>query len=203
MLAIVLDPMLEWYGDGLSFQDSRRQRQARYSTLGCARVIAPERQSVPVTFDLSTTNPEASSLYRRTPEEKADERLAWARPDRAVFAAGACHVLAYRFIERMPEAEFRAIHIHPRGVDLPYHMFATDGTIAFDFNGFSDDVVLRRVNAEAMRTQDSSWEAEFVVIEDDLETFCRLNNCRPPPMYPGDIIARADRYLDQFSVDRA
>jgi hypothetical protein len=156
-----------------------------------------------VAFALSTTKPEPSSLYRRTSAEKADPRLAWVRPDRAVFAAGACHVLAYRFIERMPGAGFRPILIHPRGVEHPYHMFATDGAIAFDFNGFSEDAALRRVNSQAMRADEPNWEAEFVVIEDDLETFCRLNRCMPPSIYPGDVVARADRYLDQFAVDQA
>ena len=156
-----------------------------------------------VAFALSTTNPKSSSLYRRTPAERADERLAWARPDRAVFAAGACHVLAYRLIERTPEAGFRPVFIHPRDVDHAFHMFATDGTIAFDFNGFSDDRALRRVNTQAMKAYEPTWEAEFAAIDDDLETFCRLNRCRPPSMFPGDILARADRYLAQFAIDRA
>jgi hypothetical protein len=111
--------------------------------------------------------------------------------------------LAYRFIERTPDAEFRPIHVRPRNVDLAYHMFATDGRLAFDFNGFSDDTELRRVNANAMRIEDPRWEADFEVIDEDLETFCRLNGCRPPSMYPGNILARADWYIDRLLEDEA
>ncbi|MBE1611454.1 hypothetical protein [Actinopolymorpha pittospori] len=32
--------------------------------------------------------------YRRTPAQRADQRLAWERPDEAFFASGACHILA-------------------------------------------------------------------------------------------------------------
>jgi hypothetical protein len=44
--------------------------------------------------------PEAAITYRRTPQQRADVSLSWARPDRAFFAAGAGHILAYRFLQR-------------------------------------------------------------------------------------------------------
>jgi len=156
---------------------------------------------VTVSFAVPTGHPEAASRYRRTPAEKADAVLAWARPDRAVFAAGACHVLAYRFVERMPEAGFGLVHLRPKDVEVAYHVFSTNGTIAFDFNGFSDDAALRTVNSNAMLADDPAWRAQFDVIDDDLETFCRLNGCRPPSLYPGDIVARADRYIERLLAD--
>jgi hypothetical protein len=39
---------------------------------------------------------------RRTPGAKRDPAKRWAFPDRVFFAAGACHMLAYAFLERYP-----------------------------------------------------------------------------------------------------
>jgi hypothetical protein len=36
-------------------------------------------------------------VFKRTPEERADIFLAWKRDDKAFFAAGACHILAFLF----------------------------------------------------------------------------------------------------------
>ncbi|MFE2612861.1 hypothetical protein ACFXA2_04510 [Micromonospora chalcea] len=37
----------------------------------------------------------AAGVFRRTPQERADQRLAWERADQPFFAAGACHILAW------------------------------------------------------------------------------------------------------------
>ncbi|MBU8856443.1 MULTISPECIES: hypothetical protein [unclassified Micromonospora] len=36
----------------------------------------------------------AAGVFRRTPRERADQRLAWERADQPFFA-GACHILAW------------------------------------------------------------------------------------------------------------
>ena len=43
--------------------------------------------------------------FRRTPLERSDQRIAWDRTDEAFFAAGACHVLAYRCAATQPTAD--------------------------------------------------------------------------------------------------
>jgi len=39
---------------------------------------------------------QAAGVYRRTQAEREDQLLSWQRGDRAFFAAGACHILAWR-----------------------------------------------------------------------------------------------------------
>jgi hypothetical protein len=42
---------------------------------------------------------EAAGTYRRTDLERRDQQVSWERPDKAFFAAGACHVLAWACLE--------------------------------------------------------------------------------------------------------
>ena len=41
-----------------------------------------------------------AGVFRRTPAERADQELAWRRPDQAFFAAGACHIHRHRLPEQ-------------------------------------------------------------------------------------------------------
>jgi len=43
-----------------------------------------------------------AGMFRRTPEERADQEVSWRRTDQAFFAAGACHILAWEFVARNP-----------------------------------------------------------------------------------------------------
>jgi hypothetical protein len=54
-------------------------------------------------------------VYRvRTPGySKDDLKQRWALPDRVFFACGACHILAYAFIERYRPAAAKAMWIRP------------------------------------------------------------------------------------------
>jgi hypothetical protein len=64
---------------------------------------------------------------------KADLVRRWHRPDRQFFANGACHVLAYAFLERYPKLGFHARWIKPAGGFTGNHIFVSDGTTAFDY----------------------------------------------------------------------
>jgi hypothetical protein len=46
--------------------------------------------------------PQAAGVYRRTQAERDDQLLSWQRGDRAFFAAGACHILAWTCRELYP-----------------------------------------------------------------------------------------------------
>ena len=54
----------------------------------------------------------------RTPAERKDQALSWARPDRAFFAAGACHVLAFRFLKLHRDRCWELVHVRWRGWDF-------------------------------------------------------------------------------------
>ena len=68
---------------------------------------------------------------------KNDPVRRWHRPDRHFFANGACQVLAYAFLERYADLEFRARWIKPASGYAGHHIFVTDGNVAFDYHGLS------------------------------------------------------------------
>ncbi len=139
-------------------------------------------------------------MYRRTAAEIADSGLAWARPDRALFAAGACHVLALRMIERFPDLGFSVHYMRPTNSDRGHHLFASDGITAFDFNGYSEAQLLRAVNIAALRSEQPNWQGRFEALDLDLPSFCTRFSHRLPAQFPGDVIRRADRYIDQLTA---
>ncbi len=142
-------------------------------------------------------SPLAAISFRRTPEQVADVVLAWQRPDRPFFAAGACHILARQFTRRHPD--FTIVALQPKPGWNGSHVFATNGTQAFDFNGLSLEADLIRANVEASRAQSPDWEFELVPATGEFDTFCRSINCRTAELYPGDVEARADRFIDSIT----
>lgn len=52
-------------------------------------------------------------MYRIPGATKRDPHLRWALPNRVFFAAGACHVLAYAFLERHWKESLRAVWLRP------------------------------------------------------------------------------------------
>jgi hypothetical protein len=132
--------------------------------------------------------------------------LQWALPDRIFFACGACHILAYAFLERFPQAGFRAIWIKPGRAFTGNHVVATDGHIAFDFHGYSSwDKLLahsRRKNGHWM----PGWDCTLVELPPDVlisearsMTYEGLR-LRRPEQYLHDALPRARAYLDRFAV---
>ena len=140
----------------------------------------------------------AAICHMRSDEERRDPRLSWARPDPAFFASGACHVLAYRFLLRHPDASFRIVLLRPRDGLPGTHVYATDGAWAFDFNGWVREADLLAVTAAACRARWPAWDVDRIEVDPvvDLEDFCRAWAHRPPSDFPGDVQERADRYLD-------
>jgi hypothetical protein len=71
--------------------------------------------------------------YTRTAAERADQLLSWQRGDKAFFAAGACHILAWAFLQRGDRsAGFTPVGIHRVGNRSMDHVYVSDGTWAFD-----------------------------------------------------------------------
>jgi hypothetical protein len=59
---------------------------------------------------------------------KTDPVRRWHRPDRHFFANGACQVLAFAFLERYPDLEFRVRWIKPATGFIGNHIYVTDGS---------------------------------------------------------------------------
>ena len=70
---------------------------------------------------------------------KTDPVRRWHRPDRHFFANGACQVLAFAFLERYPDLEFRARWIKPAAGFSGNHVYVTDGINAFDYHGLTTE----------------------------------------------------------------
>lgn len=76
------------------------------------------------------------AVFRRTPLERADQDLAWHRDDQWFFAAGACHILAYAFLETRSH-RFTAKGLWPADAADPGHVYVSNGTWAFDHCGWT------------------------------------------------------------------
>ena len=141
-------------------------------------------------------SPEAAIRYRRTPEELARPELSWARADRAFFAAGACHILAYCARRRWPSRQLEMVYLRPADGHGGHHVWASNGKIAFDFNGWCVEAKLIHANEEACRAQASSWRYSLERIPcADVEAAFRSRRLRVPSEFPGDVLARAEAYI--------
>lgn len=135
---------------------------------------------------------------RRTEAERQDQMLSWNRPDDAFFAAGACHILAFRFKTRRRDKAWDIAYIRPHGDRVGSHVYVTDGTWAFDFNGWTPEHVLLELSAIACRRLDPTWGYTRIIIDQTLEAFCHAYRCRLPSEYAFDPTPRADAYLDPY-----
>jgi hypothetical protein len=138
-----------------------------------------------------------AQVFRRTPEQRADQELSWHRPDQAFFAAGACHILAWEFVARHPS--YRIVALQRVGDEYPSHVIATDGTWAFDHDGWTPEAELLAVTAD--HEPGASWEV--LAITTDLEEFCRAHWHRPPEGFFQDPRPRARAYLERFPASPA
>lgn len=75
-------------------------------------------------------------MFRLKPGIKSDPVKRWNLPERVFFACGACHILAYAFLEAYPDSGFRAVWIRPAEGFTGNHVFVTNGETAFDFHGY-------------------------------------------------------------------
>lgn len=130
--------------------------------------------------------------------------LQWALPDRIFFACGACHILAYAFVEKFPESGFRAVWIKPHQSFTGNHIVATDGILTFDFHGYSKwDKLLahaKRKNGQRM----PGWDCTLIELPRDIlisetksMTYEGLR-LRGPEQYLHDALPRARAFLNCF-----
>ncbi len=146
------------------------------------------------------SSPEAAIRYRRTAQELASPELSWARSDRAFFAAGACHILAFCASRRWPSRLLEMVYLRPAEGHGGHHVWASNGEIAFDFNGWCVEAELIRVNQEACRAEAASWRCSLELIPcAGVEVAFRSRRLRVPSEFPGDVIARAEAYIDQMT----
>src|ERR1700752_2642821 len=65
----------------------------------------------------------------RTPGySKNNAEMRWALPDRVFFACGACHILAYAFLQRWGEPGMQAVWIKPAPGHTGNHVLSMGGS---------------------------------------------------------------------------
>ena len=135
---------------------------------------------------------------------KADPVRRWSLPDRVFFAAGACHILAYAFIERYPNEGFKPLLIKPASGYSGNHIVVTREDLAFDYHGYSDWPALQA----HMRTKADRWWPgwSFTLVDLPLEVLISEQDSRrydglwlrEPGQYLHDALPRAHRFLARF-----
>lgn len=137
--------------------------------------------------------------YTRTDSERRDPFLSWVRDDRAFFASGACHILASLFVQMHQHEGFRMEFLRPLHGMRGSHVYATDGTWAFDFDGWTPTKLLLASTSTAYRDAYPGWEYELTVINEPLDKFCAQNNHRPPQNFFHLPWERTYKYIESFS----
>jgi len=143
-------------------------------------------------------------MYILAPGIKADLVKHWALPDRVFFASGACHILAYAFLDAYPTANFRAVWIKPKPGFTGNHIVAVRGDTAFDYHGYAGwSGLLEHMRVKANRWW-PGWTAELVPLPKDVlvsemksRQYDRLW-LREPGQYLHDAMPRAQQFLLRF-----
>lgn len=135
---------------------------------------------------------------------KQDPRRRWALPDRVFFACGACHILAYAFLEKFPSSGFEPVWIKPADGHTGNHIVAVNGTTAFDYHGYSDwEKFLAHTNRKADRWW-PGWRAELVELPKQVLVSEQMSRqydglwLREPRQFLHDALPRARRFVGRF-----
>ena len=145
-------------------------------------------------------------MYRiRTPGYwKADQAMRWALPDRVFFACGACHILAYAFLDEYGGRNRQVLWLKP-GPGFTGNHIVVDGTDwIFDYHGYSNrEQFLTHTYSKARRWW-PGWDASLVVLPCDVlisEAKSRTYDglwLREPQQFLHDALPRARAYLNRF-----
>ena len=142
-----------------------------------------------------------SSTYDKTDIEKR-----WHLTDRVFFACGACHVLAYAFLECFPEAQAKALWLKPAKGFSGNHIFVSYGDWAFDYHGFSKHEALIQHFINRARHYWPDWKAELIELPKEVliseaksKTYDGLWLREPDKHYLHDALPRAQNFIQRFS----
>ena len=143
-------------------------------------------------------------MFFPTSNTKADPVRRWHRPDRQFFANGACHILAFAFMERYPAAAFRARWIKPAAGFTGNHIYVMNGEHAFDYHGFGREERLLDLAFRRARRFFPGWDATLIDLPPDVlvsEWKSRQIDglwLREPKQFLHDALPRARAFLDRF-----
>ncbi len=149
---------------------------------------------------------QSAAVYRVLTEgySKDDPTQRWALPDRVFFACGACHILAFAFLERYGVSEAKSVWIKPRPGYWGNHIFVSTEAWAFDYHGYSRPQALLDHTWKRARHFWPGWDAalielpvEVLISEPKSRTYDGLW-LREPRQFLHDAMPRAYAYIDRF-----
>jgi hypothetical protein len=131
---------------------------------------------------------------------KKDPVRRWALPDRIFFGYGACHILAGVYLRNPPFGGFYAERIIPAEGFVGGHAWVTDGTIAFDYHGYSSRANLLAHHSRGWSERSLGWHCDLEIVDFDLLDTAELNKRKMlgPDQYLHDAVPRARKFIDRI-----
>jgi hypothetical protein len=144
-------------------------------------------------------------MYWPKPGTKRDPQRRWNLPDRIFFGHGACHILAGVFLKHQPLPGFYAERIVPDEGFWGNHIYVTNGSIVFDFHGYSARERLLRHHRLGWSKRYPGWDAEIEKVDYSLLDTAALNARKMlgPDQYVGDPVARAEGFIERVNHPKA
>jgi hypothetical protein len=151
-------------------------------------------------FVFAGNQPMLPGMYILKHGIKKDPVRRWALPDRIFFGHGACHILAGVFLRVPPMRGFHAERIVPAEGFAGNHIYVTDGTLAFDYHGYSGRERLLAHHAKGWSGYRPGWSATIETVAFDLLDTTELNRRKMlgPDQYLHDPKARAQMFIDRI-----
>ena len=156
---------------------------------------APRMHSAPTMYQPRTRHYDKRDMVKR-----------WALPNRVFFACGACHILAFAFLERYGRPGMRALWIKPAPGHTGSHIFVEFENRIFDYHGYSQlDRYLTRYFRRAQQRY-PGWDASIIELPADVLVSERKSRMydglwlREPAQFLHDALPRARAFLSRFPV---
>jgi len=146
-------------------------------------------------------------MYRlRTPNcPTRDQARRWALPDRVFFACGACHILAYAFLEQHATSAMTALWLKPNPGHTGNHIVVATEAWVFDYHGYTDRARYLAHTRQRARQWWPGWDMTMVPLPTPVlvsEVASRTYDglwLREPGQFHGDALARARAFVDRFA----
>ena len=137
---------------------------------------------------------------------KRDPVKRWNLPERVFFACGACHILAYAFLERYGTPGRSAVWIKPDAGFVGNHIFVAADDWVFDYHGYAQRRHYLTHIWKGARRRWPGWDARLielpadVLISEDKSRRYEGLWLREPKQFLCDAMPRARAFLDRYPM---
>ena len=140
-------------------------------------------------------------MFRLNFDRRSDALRHWELPDKIFFACGACHILAYAFLERYDTLSAQALWVRPATGFTGNHIVVAYGDRIFDYHGYSNRGHFIEHTFRKAELWWPGWEADLIPLPSDVliseaksRTYDRLW-LREPRQFPFDALPRARAFV--------